>query len=70
MDTKETVYVGILIRDEIRRQQLKNGYVINKLKDAGIEMSDAMFSNKIYGERDQFKENEIKVINQSLGTNF
>jgi hypothetical protein len=73
MATKETiptVYVGELIRSEIKRQQVKNGFVITRLKDAGIEMSDTIFSNKIYGERDTFSESEVTEINKILGTSF
>lgn len=70
MPTKEKVYVGELVRAEIKRQQVKNGFVISKLKDAGIEMNDPTFSNKIYGERDQFNKEEIAVINDALGTSF
>lgn len=70
MATKEKTYVGELIRAEIKRQQVKNGFVISRLNQAGIEMSDATFSNKIYGERDTFEENEVNAINEILGTNF
>jgi len=73
MATKETIptiYVGELIRSEIKRQQIKNGYVITRLKDADIEMSDTSFSNKIYGERDTFSDAEVTEINKILGTDF
>jgi len=68
--TQEKTYVGELIRKEIRYQRLTNGYVIHKMKVAGIEMSDAKFSNKLYGERDQFTIEEVTVANDALGTNF
>ena len=63
-------YVGELIRAEIKRQQLTNGFVIQRLIKAGIEMSDTRFSNKIYGKRDAFTEAEVEVINKALETNF
>ena len=69
MDTQE-IYVGELIRKEIKSQKITNGFVIARLVTAGIEMSDARFSNKIYGERDKFTEQEIKIINSALGTQF
>lgn len=69
MATKET-YVGELIRKEIKDQKITNGFVIAKLKQAGIEMSDTRFSNKIYGERDTFTEQEIEIINKALSTQF
>lgn len=70
MSTKDKIYVGTLIRDEIRKQQVKNGFVISKMNLAGLDMSDVKFSNKIYGERDSFKKEEIESINTILGTNF
>lgn len=63
-------YVGWAIRDEIKAQRLTNGYVIHKLQEANIDIADTKFSNKIYGERDKFTEDEIKIINKALGTNF
>lgn len=70
MVKQDQVYVGTLIRDEIRNQFLKNGYVIHNLKAKGIEMTDTVFSNKIYGERDTFTPQEITAINEILGTKF
>lgn len=67
MATKET-YVGELIRKEIKSQKLTNGYVIKRLNDAGIETTDTRFSNKLYGERDTFTEEEVQIINKALGT--
>jgi hypothetical protein len=69
MATKET-YVGELIRKEIKDQKITNGFVIKRLNDAGIEMSDTKFSNKIYGERDLFTNEEIEIINKALSTQF
>lgn len=69
MATKET-YVGELIRKEIKSQKLTNGYVIKRLNDAGIETTDTRFSNKLYGERDTFTEEEVQIINKALGTQF
>lgn len=70
MDTKDTVYVGFLIRDEIRKQKVKNGFVIAKLQNAGIEISETVFSSKLYGERDTFNQQEVDAINNALGTTF
>ena len=67
---KEKEYVGELIRREIKKQKLTNGYVIARMVAAGIEMSDSKFSNKIYGERDTFNEPEVAIANETLGTNF
>ena len=64
------VYVGELIRAEIKKQNLKNGFVIQRLVKAGIKMTDSRFSNKIYGERDKFTEQEVQVINKALEMNF
>lgn len=64
------VYVGELIRAEIKKQQLTNGFVIQRLIKAGIEMSDTRFSNKIYGKRDEFTSEEVEVINKALNTSF
>ena len=63
-------YVGLDIRDEIKAQRITNGNLIYKLKQAGIEIADTKFSNKIYGERDRFTEDELKVINAALGKEF
>lgn len=70
MPIKTEEYVGELIKKEIRKRFLTNGSLIYALKQAGIEMSDTKFSNKIYGERDQFTPDEIKIINKTLGTDF
>ena len=64
------VYVGELIRAEIKKQKLTNGFVIQRLVQNDIEMSDTRFSNKIYGVRSRFTEREIQVINEALGTDF
>lgn len=70
MATKEAVYVGELIRKSIKDQKLTNGYVIKQLVEAGIEMSEARFSNKIYGVRDTFQPEELPIINKALGVDF
>lgn len=70
METEEIYVVGDLFRKEIKNQRLTNGYCIKALQDAGIEMSDAKFSNKIYGIRDKFTQEEIDVMNRRMGTNF
>ena len=70
MGTKTTTYVGELIRKEIKDQKVTNGFVIRHLTQAGIEMSDTRFSNKIYGERDSFTPEEVAVVNEALRTNF
>lgn len=71
METKVEMYVGELIRKEIKDQKLTNGFVIKKLQDSGIEMSDTKFSNKIYGVRDTFTPEEVDIINKkALGTDF
>jgi len=67
---KEKVYVGELIRKHIKENKLTNGYAIKILNDAGISLTDTRFSNKIYGEREQFTQNEIDVLNNGLGTDF
>ena len=41
-----------------------------RIKKAGIEMSDTKFSNKIYGFRDKFSQQEVDIINEALNTNF
>jgi len=69
MATKE-IYVGELIRKEIKSQKITNGYLISRLAKANIPMSDSRFSNKIYGERDRFTPEEIAIINEALGTKF
>ena len=68
--SKKEEYVGELIRKAIKDKKVTNGFCIKQLIEAGIEMSDSKFSNKIYGERDKFNEKEIQIINFSLGTKF
>lgn len=70
METTKEAYVGELIRKEIKDQKLTNGYVIRKIQEAGIEISDAKFSNKIYGIRDTFSKEEIAIANLALGKDF
>lgn len=70
MEDNATIYVGELIRKEIKDQSVTNMFVIKRLIDAGIEMSETKFSNKLYGQRDTFLETEISVINTALGTDF
>jgi hypothetical protein len=71
MSTKtEAPYVGELIRKEIKDQKVTNGFVIRYFLENGIEMSDARFSNKIYGQRDQFTPEEVAICNKALRTNF
>lgn len=67
---KEKDYVGELIRKEIKQKRLTNGYVIQGLKEKGIEMSDTKFSNKIYGVRDLFNETEVNAISEILKKQF
>lgn len=62
--------IGELIRKKIREMKVTNGYVIAALHNAGIEMSESKFSNKLYGERDTFEEKEVKIISKILKTNF
>jgi hypothetical protein len=63
---KQKEYVGELIRKEIKQKRLTNGYVIQGLKEKGIDMSDTKFSNKIYGVRDLFNEAEAAAISEIL----
>jgi hypothetical protein len=70
MMVKEKAYVGELIRKYIKDNKLTNGYVIKGLIDAGIPITDTRFSNKIYGEREQFSAQEIALINKILKTDF
>lgn len=70
MAIKEKEYVGELIRAAIKRKMVTNGFVIQGLKDRGIEMSDTKFSNKIYGMRDTFQPNEVSAVNEILDTDF
>lgn len=67
---KEKIYVGELIRKHIKDNKLTNGYVIKGLNDAGFPLSDTRFSNKIYGEREQFTQEEVETVNSILGTAF
>lgn len=67
---KQKIYVGEQIRKHIKDNKLTNGYVIKGLNDLGIVLSDTRFSNKIYGEREQFSEEEVSSINDILGTDF
>lgn len=66
----EKTYVGELIRAEIKKQKLTNGFVIERLKQSGTEMSDTKFSNKIYGVRERFTQVEVDIVNVALGTSF
>lgn len=59
-------YVGELIKKSIREKRVTNGYVIHALIEAGIEMNDVKFSNKIYGVRARFTEEEVKKIAKIL----
>ena len=70
MSTKTAPYVGELIRKEIKDQRVTNGFVIRFFTEAGHEMSDTKFSNKIYGERDQFTPEEVLICNKALRTKF
>lgn len=67
---EKSTYVGELIRKEIKNQKVKNGFVIKYLRDAGFDMPDARFSNKLYGERDQFTPEEIIVCSKALNKDF
>lgn len=67
MAAKQEEYVGETIRRVIKDKYLTNGYVIQAMKENGIEMTDTKFSNKIYGKRDSFKPDEITVISEILG---
>ncbi len=70
MNTDNAVYVGELIRKRIKDMKVLNGFVISSLKESGMEMSDTTFSNKIYGERDKFNEEEVKKISKILKADF
>lgn len=67
---KETTYVGEVIRKHIKDNFLTNSYVIQSLKKAGIKMNDTKFSNKLYGKRDEFKQEEVNAISKILKTKF
>lgn len=62
--SKKKNYIGEKIRKHIKTNRLTNGYVIKHLSDNGIIVSDSKFSNKLYGIRDSFTEQEIEVINK------
>jgi hypothetical protein len=64
------MYVGLKIRDTIKEKKVKNGYVISAFKDAGIIVSDASFSNKIYGEREQFTKEELEIASKLFNEEF
>lgn len=68
--TENEVYVGELIRQEIRRQGRKNIFLIKKIKEAGLIASDAYFSRKCAGITIKFNQLEIDIINKALGTDF
>lgn len=70
MATKTDIYVGEKVRSTIKRKMVTNGFVIQGLKDRGIEMSDTKFSNKIYGMRDTFQPNEVSAMAEILDTDF
>lgn len=70
MSIKTQEYAGELIRKELKKRFLTNGYLIHILQKSGIEISEPKFSSKIYGKRDQFTEEEIQIINKTLGTDF
>lgn len=69
-NTETAPYVGELIRKRIKEMKVLNGFVIDALKEAGMEMSDTVFSNKIYGGRDKFNVEEVKKISKILKTDF
>lgn len=66
----ESPYVGELIRKEIKDQKVTNGFVIRYFAEAGLEMSDTKFSNKIYGERDRFTPEEVFICSKALRKEF
>lgn len=63
-------YVGENIRKYIKDNFLKNAYVIEAMKKAGFKINDVKFSNKLYGKRDKFSQEEIEAISEILKTNF
>ena len=67
---KETTYVGEVIRKHIKDNFLTNSYVIQAMKNAGFKINDVKFSNKLYGKRDEFKQEEIDAISVILNKNF
>lgn len=70
MNTDTSPYVGELIRKRIKEMKVLNGYVIEALKEHDIEISDTTFSNKIYGDRDKFTDEEVKKISKILKMDF
>lgn len=67
---KQPIYVGESIRKHIKDNFLTNSYVIEAMKKRGFKMNDVKFSNKLYGKRDEFKEDEVLSISDILSTNF
>lgn len=67
---KEQIYVGELIRKEIKDAMVTNGYVIKGLKNKGIKLTPTNFSNKIYGVRDRFTVEEVDLISKILNKEF
>lgn len=70
MAVKQLQYVGERIRTEIKKKRLTNGYVLLMLKDRGIPMSEPSFSNKLYGVRQSFTDQEVKEISEILSVDF
>ncbi len=72
MDVSDSPYVvGKLIRDKIKEMRVTNGYVIYQMVDEdGNTMSEPVFSNKIYGNRNKFTDEEVKKISKILKTDF
>lgn len=56
-------YPGIEIRNRIKRMNLTNAFIIETAK---LEMSAATFSNKLYGQRHKFTDQEVEKINAIL----
>lgn len=67
---KEKTYVGEVIRKHIKDNFLTNSYVVNAMKNVGFKINDTKFSNKLYGKRDEFKQDEIDAISIILNKNF
>lgn len=67
---KEKTYVGEVIRKHIKDNFLTNSYVVNAMKNVGFKINDTKFSNKLYGKRDEFKQEEIDAISEILKTKF
>lgn len=70
MAVKQAQYVGERIRAEIKRKRLTNGYVLLMLKDRNMGMSEPTFSNKLYGVRQSFTDQEVKEISEILNVDF